>query len=107
MVFTKTEEPLLMIVVPACPNAMKTHHVVASSVGQTNLCLMEQFWKDIAAGGGKGSVRQQQSFQPIPKTIYGHAKNNVSMEIKIINKFLLYLNSIYFFTEVTKLAFSF
>ena len=84
LVFTKTEEPILMIVVPACPNAMKIHHVVVLSVDQINLCLMEQFWKVIAAGGGVENVRQQQNSQPTPKTIYGHARNNVSLEISKI-----------------------
>ena len=84
MVFTKTEEPILMIVVPACPNAMKIHHVVVLSVDQINLCLMEQFWKDIAAGGGQGSVKLPRNSQPTQTIIYWHARNNVSIEISKI-----------------------
>ena len=81
LAFTKMEEPILIIAALACPNAMKTHHVEVSSVDQINLYLMEQFWKVIAAGGVQGTVRQQQNFQPTPRTIYGHARNNVSIEI--------------------------
>ena len=80
LAFTKMEEPILIIAALACPNAMKTHHVEVSSVDQINLYLMEQFWKVIAAGGGEENVRQQQNSQPTPQTIYGHARNNVSIE---------------------------
>ena len=70
LVFTKREKSILMIAVPVCRNAMKIHHVVVSSVDQMNIRLMEQFWKDIAAGGGQGSVRLQRNSQPTQIIIY-------------------------------------
>ena len=79
LVFTKREKDILRIADLVWLNAMKIPHVVVSSVDQINLYLMEQFWKVIAAGGVQGTVRQQQNFQPTPRTIYGHARNNVSI----------------------------
>ena len=84
LVFTKREKNILRIAVLVCPNAMKIHHVVVLNVDQINLCLMEQFCKVIAAGGGEENVRQQQNSQPTPQTIYGHARNYVSLEISKI-----------------------
>ena len=70
LVFTKREKNILRIVVLVCPNAMKIPHVVVSNVDKMNLCLMEQFWKDIAAGGGQGSVKLPRNSQPTPIIIY-------------------------------------
>ena len=70
LVFTKREKDILRIADLVWLNAMKIPHVVVSSVDQINLCLMEQFWKDIAAGGGQGSVKLPRNSQPTPIIIY-------------------------------------